>query len=192
MPLSESQSGPVPSSPWSTAYASQASPCLSSVSVHPDFSPSPISFHPTDGALWVGHPLSQPSLPPPGAIPDTWAYSLSPQAGANYPHVHDVYPHRHTHSHVHPRHPVLHSHPARGPALDPRFSPLLLRTHPVHSPGTHGSPHGEGLKTEMDPSSPNLSPASTATAASWPLHGAPLDAYDSALDQDKLKASVWF
>ncbi|XP_071763369.1 transcription cofactor vestigial-like protein 3 [Centroberyx gerrardi] len=193
--LSEGQS----SSVWNSAYPSQASPCLPSVSVsvHPDFSPSPVSFHPTDGALWAGHALSQAGLPPPAALPDTWTYSLNPQSAGGYSHVHDVY-HPHPHAHVHARHahPVLHSYPAHGPALDPRFGPLLLpgvrnQSQPASSPGSHGSPHSEGVKTDMDPSSNSPIAAPSATWTPSALHGA-LDVYDSALDQDKAKASVWF
>ncbi|KAM4608377.1 transcription cofactor vestigial-like protein 3 [Polymixia lowei] len=196
--LSEGQCGSLPAAVWNSAYPSQASPCLPSVSVsvHPDFSASPVPFHSPDGALWAGHALSQASLPPPAALPDTWAYSLNPQG---YPQIHDVYPHTHTHAHSHARHThhALHSYPAHSPALDPRFSPLLLpgvrsQSQPTPSPGSHrGSPHSEGIKTEMDPSS--TSPI-TVPSAAWPtsaLHGA-LDVYDSALDQDKAKAPTWF
>uniref|UniRef100_A0A8D3A626 Vestigial like family member 3 n=1 Tax=Scophthalmus maximus TaxID=52904 RepID=A0A8D3A626_SCOMX len=192
--LSEGQS----SSVWnSTTYPSQTSPCLPpvSVSVHPDFSPSPVSFNHPDGALWAGHVLSQASLPPPAALPESWTYSLNTQGTSGYPNVHDVY-HTHPHAHIHSRHhhPMLHSYPAHSPALDPRFNPLLLpgvrnQNQPAANPGS--SPHSEGVKTEMDPSS--ISPV-TATSVTWApsvLHGS-LEAYDSALDQTKAKTSVWF
>ncbi|XP_046869778.1 transcription cofactor vestigial-like protein 3 isoform X2 [Hypomesus transpacificus] len=203
--LSDGQCSSFPSSVWSTSYPSQPSPCLPSVSVsiHPDFSPSPATFHAPDGALWAGPALSQASLPPQASLPDAWSYSLSPQTSASYPHVHEVYPHPHQHPHSHPHthvhsrhpHPMLHSHPGHGPALDPRFSPLLLpgvrpQSHSsAHSPGSHSSPHGGALKTELDPSSPSPAPA----PSTWPstLHGA-LDVYDSVVEQDKVKGSIWF
>ncbi|XP_076018101.1 transcription cofactor vestigial-like protein 3 [Genypterus blacodes] len=188
VPLSEGQSSPV----WSGSYPSQATSCVPSVSVsvHPDFSPSPVSFHPTDGALWAGHVLSQASLPPPATLSDTWTYSLNPQSTSGYPNVHDVY-HPHSHPHVHTRHhhPMLHPYPAHSPVLDPRFSPLLLpgvrsQNQSAVSPGSHSSPHSEGVKTETDPSS-----SSTWTPSA--LHG-PLEVYETALDQTKAKASIWF
>lgn len=186
---SESQS----SSVWNSTYPSQASSCLPSVSVsvHPDFSASPVSFNHPDGALWADHMLSQASLPPPAALPDSWTYSLNPQSPSGYPNVHNVYhPHPHPHIHTRHHHPMLHSYPTHSPALDPRFNPLLLpgiRNQPTTSTGS--SPHSEGVKTEMDPSSPV-----TATSVTWTpsaLHGS-LEAYDSALDQTKAKTSVWF
>ncbi|XP_023272407.1 transcription cofactor vestigial-like protein 3 [Seriola lalandi dorsalis] len=192
--LSEGQS----SSVWnSSTYPSQNSSCLPSVSVsvHPDFSPSPVSFNHPDGALWASHVLSQASLPPPATLPDSWTYSLNPQSTSGYPNVHDIY-HPHPHAHIHSRHhhSMLHSYPAHGPALDPRFNPLLLpgvRNQNQPAANTGSSPHNEGVKTEMDPSS--NSPV-TATSVTWTpsaLHGS-LEAYDSALDQTKAKTSVWF
>ncbi|XP_034430176.1 transcription cofactor vestigial-like protein 3 [Hippoglossus hippoglossus] len=193
--LSEGQSGSV----WnSTTYPSQTSPCLPSVSasVHPDFSPSPVSFNHPDGALWAGHMLSQASLPPPATLPESWTYSLNTQSTSGYPNVHDVY-HPHPHAHIHSRHhhhPMLHSYPAHSPVLDPRFSPLLLpgvrnQSQPAANAGS--SPHSDGVKTEMNPGS--NSPV-TATSVTWTpsaLHGS-LETYDSALDQTKAKTSVWF
>ncbi|KAF3842985.1 hypothetical protein F7725_001834, partial [Dissostichus mawsoni] len=87
--LSEGQS----SSVWNSTYPSQASPCLPSVSVsvHPDFSPSPVSFNHSDGALWADHVLSQAGLPPPATLPESWTYSLNPQSQSGYPNVHNVY-----------------------------------------------------------------------------------------------------
>lgn len=192
-----SLSGGQSSSAWNSTYPHQASSCLPSVSVsvHPDFSPSPVSFNHPDGALWADHVLSQASLPPPATLPDSWTYSLSPQSPSGYPNVHNVY-HPHTHPHIHTRHhhPMLHSYQTHSPALDHRFSPLLLpgvrnQSHPSTSAGS--SPHSEGVKTEMDPSS--SSPV-TATSVTWTpsaLHGS-LEVYDSALDQTKAKTSVWF
>ncbi|XP_069010647.1 transcription cofactor vestigial-like protein 3 isoform X2 [Embiotoca jacksoni] len=183
------------SSAWNSAYPSQASPCLPSVSVsvHPDFSSSPVSFNHPDGALWAGHMLSQASLPPAAALPDSWTYSLSPQNTSGYPNVHDVY---HPHSHIHTRHhhPMLHTYPTHSQALDPRFNPLLLpgvRSQNQAATSAGSSPHSEGVKTEMDPSS--SSPV-TATSVSWTpsaLHGS-LEVYDSAHEQTKAKTSVWF
>lgn len=193
--LPESQS----SSLWNSAYSSQASPCLPSVSVsvHPDFSASPVSFSHADGALWAGHVLSQASLPPAAALPDNWTYSLSPQSTGGYPNVHDVYhPHSHPHPHIHTRHHhrMLHTYPAHSPALDPRFNPLLLsgvrsQNQPVSSAGS--SPHSEGVKTEIDASSSSPGAATSVTWSPSALHGS-LEAYDSALDQTKAKTSVWF
>uniref|UniRef100_A0A4W6FFT2 Vestigial like family member 3 n=1 Tax=Lates calcarifer TaxID=8187 RepID=A0A4W6FFT2_LATCA len=98
--LSEGQS----SSVWnSSTYPSQTSSCLPSVSVsvHPDFSPSPVSFSHPDGALWAGHMLSQASLPPPATLPDSWTYSLKP-----------------------PEHKWLPQHPRRLPSSPPPPYPL--------------------------------------------------------------------
>ncbi|XP_056287994.1 transcription cofactor vestigial-like protein 3 isoform X2 [Pseudoliparis swirei] len=189
--LSESQS----SSVWNSTYPSQASPCLPSVSVsvHPDFSPSPVSFNHPDGAQWADHMLSQASLPPPAALHDSWTYSLIPPSSSGYPNVHNVY-HPHPHIHTRHHHPMLHSYPTPSSALDPRFNPLLLpgvRNQSQPTTSTGSSPLSEGLKTEMDPSS---SSAVTATSVSWTpsaLHGS-LEVYDSALDQTKAKTSVWF
>ncbi|KAK1902368.1 Transcription cofactor vestigial-like protein 3 [Dissostichus eleginoides] len=156
--LSEGQS----SSVWNSTYPSQASPCLPSVSVsvHPDFSPSPVSFNHPDGALWADHVLSQAGLPPPATLPESWTYSLNPQSQT----------------------------------LDPRFNPLLLpavRNQNQPSTSTASSPHSEGLKTEMQPSSSSPVPATSVTWSPSSLHGS-LEGYDSALDQTKTKSSVWF
>ncbi|XP_062288047.1 transcription cofactor vestigial-like protein 3 [Scomber scombrus] len=181
------------SSVWNSTYPSQASSCLPSVSVsvHPDFSPSPVSFNHPDGALWAGHVLTQASLPPLAALPDSWTYNLNSQSG--YPSVHDVY-HPHPHAHIHTRHhhPMLHSYPTHSAALDTRFGPLLLpsvrnQSQPAASAGS--SPHSEGVKTEMDPSSPIMATSITWTPSS--LHGS-LEVYESALDQTKAKSPVWF
>lgn len=193
--LQESQS----SSAWNSALPSQANSCLHSVSVsvHPDFSSSPVPFNHPDGALWAGHMLSQASLPSAATLSDSWTYSLSPQSTSSYPNVHDVYhPHPRTRSHIHTRHhhAMLHTYPAHGPALDPRFNTLFLpgvRSQSQPTASTSSSPHSEGGKTEMDPS--NSSPI-TATSVAWSpsaLHGS-LEVYDSALDQTKAKTSVWF
>lgn len=172
--LSESQNSPV----WNSTYAPQGTSCL-----HPDFSPSPVSFNHPEGALWAGHMLSQASLPPSAALPDSWTYSLNPQSVSGYPSVHDIY-HPHSHAHVHSRHhhPVLHSYPTHSPALDPRFNPLLLpagvRNQNQAAANTGSSPNSEGVKTELDPSS--SSPV-TATSVTWTpsaLHGS-LEVYDS-------------
>lgn len=178
--LSEGQN----SSVWNSTYPSQTSSCLHpvSASVHPDFSPSPVSFNHPEGALWAGHMLSQASLPPSATLPDSWTYSLNPQSMSGYPSVHDIY-HAHPHAHIHSRHhhPVLHSYPTHSPALDPRFNPLLLpgvRNQNQPAANTGSSPHSEGVKTEMDPSS--NSPV-TATSVTWTpsaLHGS-LEVYDS-------------
>ncbi|KAL6100645.1 vgll3 [Pungitius sinensis] len=180
--LSEGQS----SSVWNSgSYPSQASPCLPSVSVsvHPDFSSSPVSFNHPDGALWADHVLSQASLPPPAALHDSWAYSLSPPSSSGYPNVHGVY-HAHPHPRVHTRHrhPMLHSYPSHGSPLDPRFSPLLLPGVRNHGQSTAGS---SPAKTEMDPGGTSVTWSPSA------LHGS-LEVYDSALDQAKAKTSVWF
>lgn len=190
---SEGQSSPV----WNSTYPSQTGSCLPPVasSVHPDFSPSPVSFNHPDGAVWAGHMLSQASLPPAATLPDSWTYSLNAQSMSAYPNVHEIYhPHPHTHIHSRHHHTVLHSYPTHSPALDPRFNPLLLpgvRNQNLPSANAGSSPHSEGLKTEMDSSS--NSPV-TATSVTWTpsaLHGS-LELYDSALDQTKAKTSVWF
>ncbi|XP_045560854.1 transcription cofactor vestigial-like protein 3 [Salmo salar] len=201
--LSEAQCGSLSSSLWGGGYPSQTSPCLS---VHPDFSPSPAAFHAPDGALWTGHVLPQPSLPPTASLPDPWAYSRNPQTSASYTHAHNVYTHTHPHTHMHPHHthPVIHPHLSHGPGLDPRFSPLLLpgvktQSPLAHSPAghsTHSNTHSSqspgihsGVKIEVEQASPNLP---TLTPSAWPatLH-TPLDIYDSGLDQDKVN-TVWF
>ncbi|XP_034549164.1 transcription cofactor vestigial-like protein 3 isoform X2 [Notolabrus celidotus] len=193
--LPESQS----SSVWTSTYPSQASPCLPSVSVsvHSDFSTSPVPFNHPEGALWADHGLSQTSLPPPSTLPESWTYSLSPQSTSGYPNVHNVYrphPHPHIHTRHHHHHPMLHSYPTHSPALDPRFNPLLMsgvRSQNQPSTSAGSSPHSDGVKTEMDPGS--NSPV-TATSVTWSpssLHG-PLEVYDSVLDQTKAKTSVWF
>ncbi|KAF7215075.1 transcript variant X2 [Nothobranchius furzeri] len=179
-------------SPWSSSFPSQANSCLPSVpiSVHPDFSSSPVPFSHPEGALWAGHMLSQASIPSAATLPDTWTYSLSPQSPSGYPH--EVYhPHSRPHPHIHTRHhhSMLHPYPTHSPALDPRFNALLLpgvRSQTSSSAGS--SPHSDGAKTEMD-----LSPV-TAAPVTWTpptLHG-PLEVYDSAMDQTKAKTPVWF
>ncbi|XP_028993728.1 transcription cofactor vestigial-like protein 3 [Betta splendens] len=189
--LSEGQSSPV----WSGTYPPQSASCL-----HPDFSPSPVSFNHPEGALWAGHMLSQAGLPPPAALPDSWSYSLSPQSVSGYASVHDIYhPHPHPHPHIHARHhhPVLHSYPAHSPALDPRFNPLLLpagvrsQNQNQAAANTGSSPNSEGVKAEMDPSSSSPVGASSVAWTPSALHGS-LEVYDSALDQTKAKTSVWF
>lgn len=172
--LSEGQSGSV----WNSTYPPQASSCLPSVPVHPDFTPSPVSFNHPDGALWADHVLSQGSLPPPAALPDSWTYGLNPQSSGSYPNVHNVY-HPHPHIHARHHHPMLHSYPTHNPALDPRFNPLLLpgvRNQNQPNASTGRSPHSEGVKTEMDPSS-----NSTATSVTWTPSAVPgsLEVYDS-------------
>lgn len=172
------------SSAWSGVFSSQTNSCLPavSVSVHPEFSSSPVSFSHPDGALWAGHVLSQASIPSAATLPDTWTYSLSPQSPSGYPH--EVYhPHPHSHPHIHPRHhPMLHSYPPHSPALDPRFNALLL-PHGVRSQSqvtgsTGSSPHSEGGKTEMDLSSNSPVTATSAPWSSSALHGS-LEVYDS-------------
>lgn len=169
--LSEAQS----SSVWNSSYSPQATSCLGSVPVHPDFTPSPISFTHPDGALWADHVLSQGNFAPPAALPETWTYGLNPQNSSGYPNVYHPHPHIHTRHH----HPMLHSYPTHSAAaLDPRFSPLLLptvRNQSQQTASTGSSPHSDGVKSEMDPS--NV----TATSVSWspsPLHGS-MEVYDS-------------
>ncbi|KAJ0005879.1 hypothetical protein NQD34_015773 [Periophthalmus magnuspinnatus] len=168
-------------SPTHSGWTSSC-PSQSSIPVHPDFSSSPISF-PPEGPLWTGHVFSQSSLPPPPPPPttlaDSWSYSLNPQTSSSYPNVQDVY---HTHSHsntMHSRHPhhhpMLHPYPAHTSTIDPRFSPLLLPSVRNQSqPSASSSPLSEGVKTELDASSP-------ATPISWAptsIHGS-LEMYDS-------------
>uniref|UniRef100_A0A673FXC0 Vestigial-like family member 3 n=1 Tax=Sinocyclocheilus rhinocerous TaxID=307959 RepID=A0A673FXC0_9TELE len=145
---SHSEGQPLPSSLWGSGYPSQTSS-------HP-------AFHPADTGLWSSHSLTQTGLPPPSALPDSWHYGLGAQGGAGYPHVHEMYPHmhpRHPHPHSHAHHVLHHAH---NPALDPRFSPLLL-------PGVRASCSptscADGIKTELEPSS--------IPAPSWPasFHG---------------------
>ncbi|KAM8748435.1 transcription cofactor vestigial-like protein 3 [Acanthopagrus schlegelii] len=191
--VSEGQS----SSVWNTTYPPQAGSCHPSVSVsvHPDFSSSPVSFNHPDGSLWADHVLSQASLPPPATLPDSWTYSLNPQSPSGYPNVHNVYhPHPHPHIHTRHHHPMLHSYPTHSAALDPRFNPLLLpgvrnQSQPTASAGS--SPHSEGVKTEMEPNSNSPVMATSVTWTPSALHGS-LEVYDSALDQTKAKTSVWF
>ncbi|XP_072253806.1 transcription cofactor vestigial-like protein 3 [Leuresthes tenuis] len=193
--LQESQG----SSAWNSAFPPQANSCLPSVSVsvHPDFSSSPVPFNHPDGALWAGHVLSQAGLPSAATISDSWTYNLSPQSPSGYPNVHEVYhPHPRPRPHIHTRHhhSMLHTYPAHSPALDPRFNTLLLpgvRSQSQPTTSTGSSPHSEGGKTEMDPSS--NTPITSASVAWTPsaLHGS-LEVYDSALDQTKSKTSVWF
>uniref|UniRef100_A0A3Q3W6S1 Uncharacterized protein n=1 Tax=Mola mola TaxID=94237 RepID=A0A3Q3W6S1_MOLML len=157
------------SSVWNSTYPPQASPCLPSVSVHPDFTSSPVSFNHPDGSLWADHVLSQGGFPTPATLPESWTYSLSPQSSSSYPSVHNVY---HPHAHIHPRHhhPMLHSYPTHGPALDPRFNPLLLpgvrnQNQPTASSGS--SPHSEGVKTEVVPSSNTLDHQTKGKTSVW-------------------------
>lgn len=192
--LSEGQNSTV----WNSTYPAQTSSCLHPVtaSVHPDFSPSPVSFSHPEGALWAGHMLSQASLPPPATLADSWTYSLNPQSMSGYPNVHDIY-HPHPHAHIHSRHhhPVLHSYPSHSPALDPRFNPLLLpgvRNQNQPAANTGSSPNSEGVKTEIDPSSSSSS--AVATSVTWTpsaLHGS-LEAYDSGTKHCILKTVQYF
>ncbi len=142
---SHSEGQPLPSSLWGSSYPSQT---------HPDF-PHAAAFHPADTGLWSSH-----SLPPPAVLTDSWHYGLGAQGGAGYPHVHEMYPHMHPHHpHSHAHHVLHHAH---SPALDPRFSPLLL-------PGVRAScsPSSctDGIKTELE--------LSSIPAPSWPasFHG---------------------
>ncbi|XDV30919.1 hypothetical protein PO909_033742 [Leuciscus waleckii] len=136
---------------------SSSVPCVPSS--HPDF-PHSAAFHPADTGIWSSH-----SLAPPSALTDSWHYGLGAQSGAGYPHVHEMYPH------MHPRHPHPHRvlHHAHSPALDPRFSPLLL-------PGVRAScsptSYTDAIKTELEPSS--------IPAPNWPVsfHGS-VDIYDT-------------
>ncbi|XP_035250564.1 transcription cofactor vestigial-like protein 3 [Anguilla anguilla] len=161
-----------PSPLWGTACPPQGSPRLSSL--HPEFSPSR-AFQSPEPAAWAGHGLPQPGVAPPPAAPaDSWHYSLGPQGGAGYPHMHNMYPHVHArHAHHHMLH---HGH---SPALEARFGPLLLPG--VRPPGSP-APSCEGRWSEPD-----------AAAHGWPasFHGS-VDIYESALDQTKVKAPVWF
>ncbi|XP_038132340.1 transcription cofactor vestigial-like protein 3 isoform X1 [Cyprinodon tularosa] len=187
------------SSPWSSPFPPQANSCLPSVSVsvHPDFPASPVSFSHPDGALWASHVLSQASIPSPASLSDSWTYSLSPQSTSGYPNVHDVYhshPRPHPHIHARHHHSMLHPYPPHSPALDPRFNALLLpgvRSQSQAATSTGSSPHSEGGKTEMDLSSNSPISAASVTWTPPALHGS-LEAYDSAIDQSKVKASIWF
>ncbi|XP_036397087.1 transcription cofactor vestigial-like protein 3 isoform X1 [Megalops cyprinoides] len=177
--LSAGQCGGFPSSFWSSGYPSQSSPCLSSI--HPDFSPS-TAFHSSEPSTWAGHGLHQPGLPPTPTVSDSWPYPLGAQGSTSYPHVHEVYPHVHP-RHAHPRSHAHHMlHHAHGPALDPRFSPLLL---PSVRPPCSPAPHCDAARSDME--------TSGNPTHSWPasFHGS-LDIYDSVLDQEKGKATVWF
>ncbi|KAG5283314.1 hypothetical protein AALO_G00040720 [Alosa alosa] len=173
----------LPPTLWSSSYPSPPASCISTV--HPDF-PTGAAFHPADTAsLWSGHGLPQLSLTPAAGLSDSWHYGLSPQGGASYPsHMHDLYSH-----HVHPRHahPHNHSHPpilphAHGRSLEPCFSPLLLHpTRPSCSPVSHA----DVVKTDLEtgPTQPS----------SWPtsFHSS-VDIFETTLEQDKVKAAVWF
>lgn len=170
------------SSAWNNTYPSQSSSCIPavSVSVHPGFSSSPVSFNQQDGALWAGHMLSQASLSPAATLPDSWTYSLNHQSTSGYPNVHDVY---HSHPHIHTRHhhPMLHTYPAHSTALDSRFNSLVLpgvRSQSQTSTNTGGSPHGKGVKAGIEPSSNNNVTATSATWTPSGLHGS-LEAYDT-------------
>lgn len=170
---------------WSSSYPSQTASCLSTV--HPDF-PGGAAFHAADTAgVWSGHGFPQLSLSPAAAagLSDSWHYGLSAQGGATYPsHMHELYSH-----HVHPRHahPHNHSHPhvlshGHGPSLEPCFSPLLLHAaRPSCSPVSHA----DVAKAELE--------ARTTQPSSWPasFHGS-VDVFETAVEQDKVKASVWF
>ncbi|XP_051564506.1 transcription cofactor vestigial-like protein 3 isoform X1 [Myxocyprinus asiaticus] len=176
---SEGQCGSISSSLWASGYPSQTSPCVPSS--HSDFHHTP-AFHPSDTGLWSNHNLAQTGLPPSSMLTDSWHYGLGAQSGAGYPHIHEIYPHmhpRHPHPHSHAHHVLHHAH---SPALDPRFSPLLL---PGVRTSCSPSTCTDGIKTELEPSS--------IPAPSWPasFHGS-VDIYDTALEQDKAKASVWF
>ncbi|XP_076841491.1 transcription cofactor vestigial-like protein 3 [Brachyhypopomus gauderio] len=176
--LSEGQCSSSPSSLWSSSYPSQISPCITTV--HSDFSHT-AAFHSTDAGIWSGS-VTQPGLPSSSGLTDNWPYSLGSQGGTGYSHVHEMYPH------VHPRQPHPHTHThamlhhSHSTTLDPRFNPLLL---PRVRASCSTSTSAEGLKTELEPSGP--------AASSWPavFHGT-VDIYDTALDQEKAKASVWF
>ncbi|XP_063070521.1 transcription cofactor vestigial-like protein 3 isoform X2 [Engraulis encrasicolus] len=195
----------IPSPLWtSTGYSSQASPCLSAVH-HPDY-PTAATFHSPDATTgtpgWSGHSLPhQLSMTPAVGLPDSWHYGLSPQAaaagGASYPHphMHDLYSHHH--HHVHPRHPHAHNHPhphphmlahPHGPSLESCFSPLLLHSSSTRSPCSLTPPR-DGAKTDLEA-------AATATAtqpSSWQTSfQSSLDTLDTNVDQDKIKAAVWF
>ncbi|XP_066497248.1 transcription cofactor vestigial-like protein 3 [Hoplias malabaricus] len=171
--VNDGQCGSLPSSLWSSSYPSQA---LSSV--HAEFPTT--AFHPADSAIWSSHSLTQPGLPPPSALTESWPYGLASQSGAGYPHVHEMYTHMHT-RHPHPHtHPMLHH--THSTALDPRFSPLLL---PGMRPSCSPSSAAEGVKTELEPN--------CSTASNWPVSfQGSVDIFDTALEQDKAKSSVWF
>ncbi|XP_059417134.1 transcription cofactor vestigial-like protein 3 isoform X4 [Carassius carassius] len=165
---SHSEGQPLASSLWGSGYPSQTSS-------HPDF-PHAAAFHPADAGLWSSH-----SLPPPSALTDSWHYGLGAQSAAGYPYVHEMYPHmhpRHPHAHSHAHHVLHHAH---SPTLDPRFSPLLLPGVRASCSPTSGT---DGIKTELDPSSITNWPAS--------FHGSVDICHETALEQDKVKASVWF
>ncbi|KAM9487262.1 transcription cofactor vestigial-like protein 3 isoform 1-T1 [Clarias gariepinus] len=171
----EGQSASLPSSVWNNSYPSQTNSCLPSV--HSDF-PAAAAFHTGDTGIWSGHSLTQPSLTHHSSLTDSWPYSLGGQSSAGHHHVHDMYPHihpRHHHPHAH-AHPMLH----HSSALDHRFSALLLPG--MRASSSPSSPNTEGIKTELEPA-----------ASSWPasFHGS-VDIYDTALEQDKAKSSVWF
>ncbi|XP_031416927.1 transcription cofactor vestigial-like protein 3 isoform X1 [Clupea harengus] len=180
-PLSDSHCGSsLPPTLWSSSYPSQTAPCLSTV--HPDFSAG-AAFHPTDPAgIWSGHGLPQLSLAPAASLSDSWPYGLNPQGGASYhPHVHDLYSH-----HVHPRHahPHNHTHPhmlPHSPSLEPCFSPLLL--HPAR-PSCSPVSHTDAAKTDLE--------AGSTQPSSWQTFHSSVDIFETALEQDKVKAAVWF
>ncbi|XP_077584372.1 transcription cofactor vestigial-like protein 3 [Stigmatopora nigra] len=194
--LPEGQSSPT----WSSSYQSHAATSLPpvSVSVHPEFSPSPISLNHADGGLWAGHVLSQASLQPLASLTDSWTYSLNPQGTSGYPNVHDIY-HPHPHGHIHTRHPhhhrpMFHSYPSHGSPLESRFNPLLLpsvRNQSQSAASAGSSPHSETTKTDMEASSSSPIMASSIPWTPSPIHGS-LELYDSAHDQTKAKSSVWF
>ncbi|XP_060733303.1 transcription cofactor vestigial-like protein 3 [Tachysurus vachellii] len=175
--LCEGQSGSLPSSLWNSSYPSQTNSCIPSI--HSDFPTAP-AFHTADSGIWSGHSLTQPGLPSHSALTESWPYALGGQSSTGHHHVHDMYPHmhpRHHHPHAH-THPILHH--THSSALDHRFSTLLLPSmRPSSSPSSSNT---EGIKTEME-----------SATSSWPasFHGS-VDIYDTALEQDKAKASVWF
>lgn len=168
--------GPSPIEPQShSSWTTSSCPSQSTVPVHPDFSSSPVSFTP-DGPLWTGHVFSPPTTAT-TALPESWTYN--PQTSSSYPSVHDVY---HSHgSSMHPRHPhhhhpMLHPYPAHSPTLDPRFSPLLLPgVRNQSQPSASSSPLSEGVKSELDASSPSTPISWAPTSA----HGS-LEMYDSS------------
>ncbi|KAF4086946.1 hypothetical protein AMELA_G00090250 [Ameiurus melas] len=175
--LCDGQSGSLPSSLWNSTYPSQSNSCIPSV--HSDF-PAAAAFHTADTGIWSGHSLTQTGLPPHSALTESWPYGLGGQSGTGHHHVHDMYPHmhpRHHHPHTH-THPMLHH--SHSSALDHRFSALLLPG--MRASSSPSSSNTEGIKTELEPA-----------ASSWPasFHGS-VDIYDTALEQDKAKASVWF
>ncbi|XP_069053675.1 transcription cofactor vestigial-like protein 3 [Lepisosteus oculatus] len=174
--LSGGQCMGFPASFWNSSYHSQSAPGLPGIQA--EFSPA-TAFHSPESSAWGGH-----GLPHSPAVPDSWHYPLGAPTSPGYPHVHEVYSHMH-HRRAHPAHPHAHPmlHPAHGSALDPRYGPLLLpNVHPACNP----APHCDVTKSEPDPA-----PTHTQT---WPavFHTAVDVGFDTAPDQEKGKASVWF